>query len=179
VDDVTGPAIPPPAAGLTFAHLGATVADLTVAMADFARLGVRSWEVRELGDTWAFDFSVMRTVHQRNTLANGTIPGFGAIELVMPDFALPLGPQLRLHAARPGLNHIAYRCTDLAGAGRELLDAGARLFMFSRPDDDEAHWLEVLGARGERGVLAELSNCYVQLASGSIVELLPAGRSGL
>jgi hypothetical protein len=171
--------VPAPATGLTFAHVGGAVADLEAAMADFGRLGAASWTVREVGDTWAFDFAIMATVRQRNTVAFATIPGFGTVELVQPDFSLPVGPQLRLHAARPGLNHVAYTCVDLAAAAGELLDGGAHLLMFSKSVDEEARWLAVLAADGERGVLGELTNCYVQLASGSIVELLQEGRSAI
>jgi hypothetical protein len=164
---------------LTFVHVGATVADLDVAMADFARIGAQSWEVREIGDTWAFDFTSMRNVLQRNTIAMGMAPGIGPIELVRPDPSLPMGPQRRLLECRAGLNHFAYTTDDLERSAAALIDDGAHLYMFAKGVDDEQHWLDLLEAGGERAVLPELGNCYLRLPSGLIVELLARNRDVL
>jgi catechol 2,3-dioxygenase-like lactoylglutathione lyase family enzyme len=164
----------PTTAELTLAHVGIATADLDAAMADYARLGVQAWDVWDVMDRWAFDFTTMRTVHQRNRLAFGTAPGLGTVELVVPDPTLPVGPTMRLFQARAGLNHLAYTCADLVRSASEMLDAGGRLYTFTKPRDDEEHWLELLEAGGERMVLPELTSCLIQLSSGSIVELLQA-----
>lgn len=166
----------PASAGVTFLHLGAVVPDLEVAMADFGRLGAGSWQVHQPTSTWAFDFSLMRTVRQRNARALATIPGLGGVELIKPDPDLPIGPQPRLLDGRAGLTHVAYSCPDLAAAASQLLDAGARLFSFVEADDDEAQRLALLATSGERRLLGELTNCYVEVASGSIVELVRRAR---
>jgi hypothetical protein len=178
VDDVTAPD-PPAEAGLAFSHVGAIVADLRVAMADFERLGVRAWNVREMGDSWGFDFTAMRTVRQRNTLAYGELPGLGAVELVQPDLTLPVGPQLRLLGARACFNHVAYTCEALASSAGALLDEGAHLYTFSKPVDEGPRLVELLRTRGERSLLPELTNCYVELASGAIIELLSRTRPAM
>jgi hypothetical protein len=155
---------------LSLMHVGATVHDLPAAMADYAGLVTGPWVVSDPLLFAAYDGIEGGVVDQRVTMAFARLAGGPALELIAPSAETPDSPQRRLLEERPGISHIAYWSSDLATTARELIARGARLFSAATQDGERL--AEVLEAQGEDGLLAELRACYLQLASGALVELL-------
>jgi catechol 2,3-dioxygenase-like lactoylglutathione lyase family enzyme len=154
--------------GLELMHVGSAVADITASIAMHSALGMGPWAVSVPIDFTSYDGGVDAVVPQRLRLAFGMMPGGLSIELVQP--MSESGPQARLLAGRPGLNHICYWVHDLAVRGRALLDAGGSVAAASSGAAGE--WDRAGRPGGILGLLDAVPTATFRVGDGLLIELL-------
>ncbi len=157
-------------ARLSFMHVGGLVDDLDVAMAEYSFLATAPWAVSDVLALATYDGEHRSIVEQHVRIAYGRLPGASAIELIEPLATSPDSPQARLMQRHPGITHHAYWCDDVPGAITELAARGARLFSAAVTDRDA--WAERLEADGEPGLVPLIDACYLELATGALIELV-------
>lgn len=154
--------------GLQLMHIGATVAQIEPAMALYDSLGAGPWAVSEPIDFTSYDGDRDAVVPQRLRLAFGRMPGGVSIELVEP--GTTNGPQGRLLAQRPGLNHVCYWTDTVSATGRALLDAGATVFAAS--SGAAGTWARGGRPGGLAGLIDAVPTATLRLPGGLLVEVL-------
>lgn len=151
-------------------HVGAVVADLDQAIADYRMLGAVG-----VSDVAVFDFDTYDGIAGkivRETLDVVYVElaaGRGAVELISPRERHPVGPQARLLGERPGLSHTAYWCDDFIEAASWFLGQGAQLVLAPLNGPPGSH--AGLNCESVEELLNASQTCYLRLVGGGIIEL--------